>query len=213
MLTLYYSPGACSLASHIAFEESGAPYETRQIQLAKGEQDAPEYRKINPRGKVPALVLEDGTVLVENVAILTYLARRFPEARLLPTDVLGEARCLSMMVWLSGTVHPSFTRIARPGRFIDDESAFPKVQESGRNAFWANVQELDGLLAGKQWTQGAQFTACDGYALVFYGWGMRIGLPLAELTNYTALKDRMLERPAVRRVLEREKSPLLPATT
>ena len=84
-------------------------------------------------------------------------------------------------------------------------------KESGRKAFWANLQELDGLLAGKQWTQGAQFTACDGYALVFYPWAARFELPVAELKNYTAFKDRMLERPAVRRVLEREKSTLLPA--
>jgi len=211
MLTLYYSPAACSVASHIALEESGAAYEAKQILLSKGEQNTPEYRRINPRGKVPALALEDGTVILENTAILTYLARRFPEAQLLPTDPLGEVRCLSMMVWLSGTVHPSYTRIARPERFIEDESAFPKMKESGRKAFWANLQELDGLLAGKQWTQGAQFTACDGYALVFYPWAARFELPVAELKNYTAFKDRMLERPAVRRVLEREKSILLPA--
>jgi glutathione S-transferase len=211
MLTLYYSPGACSLASHLALEESGAAYEPKQILISKGEQNTPEYRRINPRGKVPALAAEDGAVIVENVAILTYLARRFPEARLMPTDPVGEAHCLSMMAWLSNTVHPAFTRIFRPERFIEDESAFPGVKESGRKAFWANLQELDGLLDGKPWTQGAQFTVCDGYALVFYAWATRIDLPVAELKNYTALKDRMLERPAVRTVLGREKNVLLPA--
>ncbi len=91
MLTLYFSPGACSLASHIGLEETGAPYEAKPILLAKGQQRTEEYQKINPRGKVPALSV-DGKILVENTAILTYLARRFPEKKLMPTDPAEEAR-------------------------------------------------------------------------------------------------------------------------
>ena len=85
MMTLYFCPGACSLASHIGLEETGAPYELKPIILAKGQQRTQEYLKINPRGKVPALSL-DGKILVENTAILTYLARRFPDKRLMPAD-------------------------------------------------------------------------------------------------------------------------------
>ncbi len=210
MLTLYYSPGACSMASHIGLEEAGAEYESQPVLLAKGEHKTEAYLKINPRGKVPALKTEDG-VLTENTAILTYIARRYPAANLLPKDALGEARCISTMAWLSNTVHPCFTHVFRPERFTSEESAQAGIKETGKRSFFANLQEIDGLLAGKEWLQGAQFTTCDPYALVFYSWGTRIDLPMKELKNYTDWKDRMLKRPAVRKILEREKNPLLQA--
>ncbi len=211
MLTLYYSPGACSMASHIGLEESGAAYEAKQIALAKGEQKTPEYLAINPRGKVPALRLDDGTILTENTAILSYLAKRFPEKNLFPKDPIAEARCISMMAWLSNSVHPAFTHIFRPERFCEDQSGLAGVKEAGKKTFWSALQEIDGLVAGKKWMLGDQFTTCDPYALVFYGWGARIEMPVKELKNYTAWKDRMLQRPAVRKILEREQNILLKA--
>ncbi len=210
MLTLYYSPGACSLASHNTIEESGATYESHPILLAKNENKAEAYLKINPRGKVPALKTDDG-VITENTAILTYLARSFPAADLLPKDLVGEARCISTLAWLSNTVHPCFTHIFRPERFSDDATAHPGIKAMGGKSFFANLQEIDGLLAGKQWMQGSQFTTCDPYALVFYSWGFRAEMPVKELKNYTAWKDRMLQRPAVRKILERENNPLAKA--
>jgi glutathione S-transferase len=209
MLTLYYSPGACSLASHITIEESGAAYEGQPVLLAKGEHMTPEYKKINPRSKVPALKLDDGNVVTENTAILTYLGRKFPERNLLPKDELGQIRCISTCAWLSNTVHPCFTHIFRPEKFSDDEAARPSIKETGKKSFWANLQEIDSLIDGNQWLMGSQFTVCDPYAIVFYAWGKRIELPVQELKNYTAWKDRMLQRPAVRKILEREKSVLL----
>ena len=210
MLTLYYAPGACSMASHIALEETGAAYETKPVALAQGEHLKPEYlNAVNARGKVPALRTDDG-VLTENVAILTYLARSFPDAKLLPTDPLGTARALSHMAYLSNTVHPAFTHIMRPGRFATDESAHDNLKATGKENFWKLLQEIDGQLAGRDYVLGSQYSAADGYTLVFYGWGSRIGLPVNELKNYTALKDRLLKRPAVKKVLEREQSPLLP---
>jgi|SRR5712671_1278130 glutathione S-transferase len=110
MLTLYYSPGACSLAPHIALEEAGATYALQLVSIPKREQQDPEYLNVNPRGKIPALRTDDG-VLTENVAILTYIARTFPQARLLPEEPIGMARCISHMAWLSNTVHPAFTHI------------------------------------------------------------------------------------------------------
>src|SRR5215217_2842288 len=211
MLTLYYAPGACSMASHIALEETGAPYQTQVVALAQGEQSKPEYlNSVNPRGKVPALKTDDG-ILTENVAILTYLARSFPDAKLLPTDPLGTARALSHMAYLSNTVHSAFTHIMRPGRFATDETAHDNLKATGRENFWNMLQEIDQLLDGNLYVLGSQYSAADGYTLVFYGWGKRIGLPVEELKNYTALKDRLLTRPAVRKVLEREQSPLLNA--
>ena len=211
MLTLYFSPGACSMASHIGLEESGASYEAKQVLLAKGEQKTPDYLKINPRGKVPAVKLDDGGVLTENTAILAYLAKRFPEKNLLPKDPAAEARCLSMMAWLSNTVHPAFTHVFRPERFSEDAGAAEGIRAAGKKTFWGLLQEIDGLVAGKQWMQGAQFTTCDPYALVFYGWGTRAEMPVKELRNYTAWKDRMLQRPAVHKILEREQNILLKA--
>ena len=208
MLTLYFSPGACSMASHIGIEETGAPYEEKPTLLAKGEQKTEAYLKINPRGKVPALSA-DGKVITENTAILTYLARRFPEKKLLPADPLEEARCIGTMAWFSNIVHPSYQRYMRPERFAEGEAAQATVKETGRKSFWANVQEIDSLLGNKEWMMGGQYTVADGYALVFYGWGVRGEFPMKELGNYTAWKDRMLKRPAVRKVLEQEQSVLL----
>ncbi|HEX5454047.1 MAG TPA: glutathione S-transferase N-terminal domain-containing protein [Stellaceae bacterium] len=211
MLTLFYAPGACSMASHIALEETGAPYEAKPVALAQGEQTKPEYLGVNPRGKVPALKTENDGILTENVAILTYLARTFPDAKLLPTDPLGTARALSHMAYLSNTVHPAFTHIMRPGRFASDEKTHDNIKATGKENFWKLLQEIDGLLAGKDYVLGSQYSAADPYTLVFYGWGKRIGLPVNELKNYTALKDRLVQRPAVRKILEREKNPILQA--
>ena len=209
MLTFYYAPGACSMASHIALEESGAAYTPRLVQFAKAEQESAEYRDaVNPRGKVPALQTDDG-ILTENVAILTYIARTFPDAKLLPTDTLGLARCLSHMAYLSNAVHPTFTRISRTARFATSEAARAEVKDTAREIFWGLLQELDGVLGGKDWVMGADYTVCDPYTLVFYGWGLRIGLNMIELKSYTAFKERMVRRPAVRKVLEREQSMLL----
>lgn len=208
MLTLYFSPGACSTASHIGIEETGAPYEEKPTLLSKGEQKTEAYLKINPRGKVPALSV-DGKVITENTAILTYLARRFPDKKLLPADPVEEARCIGTMAWFSNIVHPSYQRYARPERFADGEAAQATVKDTGRKSFWANCQEIDSLLRGKEWMLGSQYTVADGYALVFYGWGVRAGLPMAELKDYTAWKERMLRRPTVRKILESEKNVLV----
>jgi glutathione S-transferase len=205
MLTLYFSPGACSLASHIGLEETGTPYELKPILLAKGQQRTDTYLKVNPRGKVPALDA-DGNILVENTAILTYLARRFPEKKLMPADPFEEARCISTMCWFSSIVHPSYQRAMRPERFADGEAAQAAVKETGRKNFWANCQEIDSMLQGKDWIMGSEYTLVDPYALVFYGWGARGGFPMKELGAYTAFQERMLKRPTVRKVLEVEKN-------
>ena len=91
MLTLYYGPGACSMASHIVLEESGETYEPRKVDLAGGEQRTPDYHKINPHGRVPALKLDDGETISENTAILPYLGKRFKFGRPIPRP--RRARC------------------------------------------------------------------------------------------------------------------------
>lgn len=204
MLTLYFSPGACSTASHIALEESGLPYEEKPTILSKGEHKTPDYLKINPRSKVPALRV-DGHTITENTAILTYVAKQAPQKNLWPKDPVQEAHCIGTMAWFSNTVHPSFTHVFRPEKFVEGgDEVKNAVKEMGRKTFWENLQEIDRLLGSNQWMLGSQYTVADCYAIVFYGWGTRIELPLADLKNYTAWKDRMLERPPVRKVLESE---------
>ena len=205
MMTLYFSPGACSLASHIGLEETGAPYEIKPILLAKGQQRTEEYLKINPRGKVPALAV-DGKTLVENTAILTYLHRRFPDKKLMPADPAEESRCIATMCWFSTIVHPSYQRYHRPERFADGEAAHAAVKENGKKSFWANLQEIDSMIQSNGWVMGPEFTAVDGYALVFYGWAERSGFPVKDLSAYTSWRERMMDRPTVKRSVESEQS-------
>src|SRR5215475_4161171 len=108
MVTLYYAPGACSLAAHIVLEESGEQYQTRRVDLANGEQRSEAYLNINPQGRVPALVLDGGESLTENTAILPYLGKRFG---LWPRDQLGEARALSTIGFFAASVHPAHAHI------------------------------------------------------------------------------------------------------
>jgi glutathione S-transferase len=210
MLTLYYCPGLCSLASHITLEEAGADYVAKPILVMKGEHMSPDYLKINPRHKVPALAI-DNVILVENAAIMAYIARQYPKANLKPQGPIEEAQWLSTMTWFADTLHPSFTRIFRADKFSDDKAAHEGIKAAGKKEAWENLSEIDRLLAGKQWVMGAQYTTCDPYAMVFYSWAGRAELPVKDLKNYTAWKERMLARPAVRRILEKEQNPLVKA--
>ena len=201
MLTLYYAPGACSLASHIVLEESGEKYEGKRVDLAKGEQRTDAYLKIHPLGRVPALLLDNGEPLTENTAILPYLGKRFG---LWPKDALAEAKALSLIGYFASSVHPAHAHISRPERYATDTAMFPNIQEQGKKTFHGYLKQIDGMLSGRQWFAD-QYSVLDPYGLLFYAWGLRRELPVAELKNYSAFKDRMLQRPAVRRIVEEEK--------
>jgi glutathione S-transferase len=202
-IKLYYSPGACSLAPHIVLEELGLPYGVVRISTAEGQQRSPEYLRINPRGRVPTLVV-DNKVLVENVAILAFLGGGFPAKGLWPAKTWDQAQALSMMAWLADTVHPAFAHIFRAERFADDAAAIEAVKAKGRTTYWGCLQEIDGLLAGKQWAVGSRYCVVDAYLVVFYRWGNRNGFAMDHLRHYTALIDRVLARPAVKKVMADE---------
>src|SRR5262245_21651412 len=121
MLTLYFAPGACSLAAHIVLEESGEAYTPREVDLAGGEQRSEAYLKINPQGRVPVLGLDNGAPLTENTAILPYLGKRFS---LWPTDPMVEARALSLVGFFAASVHPAHAHVSRPERYAADQSVF-----------------------------------------------------------------------------------------
>ena len=201
MLTLFYAPGACSMAAHIILEESGEKYEPKKMDLTKGEQKTPEYIKIHPMGRVPALKLDDGQPLTENTAILPYLGKRF---KVWPTDPVAEAKAHSLIGFLAASVHPAHAHFNRPERYTADQNAFPGIKEQGLKSFHGYLKEMDGKIAGREWFSD-KYSALDPYALVFYVWGVRRGLPMPELKNFTALKDRMAKREAVGRVWEDEK--------
>lgn len=200
MLTLYYAPGACSMAAHIVLEESGEKYTPQRVDLAKGEQKTEAYLKIHPLGRVPALKLDDGSPLAENTAILPYLGKRFG---LWPGDSLEEARALSIVGFFASSVHPAHGHIGRPERYTEDKSAFPGLQAMGKKTFHEYLKRIDAMYAGREWLSD-KYSVLDPYALVFYAWGLRRELPVAELKNYTAAKDRMVKRPAVQRVVADE---------
>jgi glutathione S-transferase len=200
MLTLFYAPGACSMAAHVVLEESGEKYEPKKMDLSKGEQKTAEYLKIHPLGRVPALRLDDGSPLTENTAILPYLGKRFG---LWPKDPVAEARALSIIGFFAATVHPANGHIGRPERYTDDKSAFPGLQAKGKQSYAEYMKQIDAMLAGREWLSD-QYSVLDPYAFVFYTWHARRGEPVAELKNYTAHKDRMLKRPAVQRVVADE---------
>ena len=201
MLTLYYGPGACSMAAHIVLEESGEKYQPQRMDLAKGEQRTPEYMKIHPLGRVPALRLDSGEALSENTAILPYLGKRF---RLWPMDPAREAKALSTIGFFASSVHPAHAHVGRPERYTPDTAAHQGIKDMGLKAFHGYLKQIDGMLEGKDWLLDT-YTVLDPYAFVFYTWGVRRELLMGELKNYTAHKDRMLKRPAVQRVVEDEK--------
>lgn len=201
MLTLYYAPGACSMASHIVLEESGEKYEPRKVDLAGGEQRTEAYLKLNPLGRVPVLGLDDGTPVTENTAILPYLGKRFG---LWPKEPQGEAKAMSLIGYFASSVHPAHAHVGRPERYTADQSAYPGIKDMGLKTFQTYLKQIDGMLAGRDWF-GSEYSVLDPYGFVFYTWGVRRELPMAELKNYSAHKDRMLKRDAVKRVVENEK--------
>ena len=200
---LYYAPGACSFASHIALEESGIPYDTHRLDLAAGDQRKEEYLKLNPRGRVPTLVV-DGHVLTENVGILTYIGGGYPKAGLWPKQTWDQAKLVSTLAWCSNTVHPTYAHIVRATRYADDEAAQESIKAKARGMFEGYLKEIDGLLAGRKWAVADQYTVADPYLLVFYRWGNRAKMDVRSLANYTAHVERMLARPAVKTVMTDE---------
>lgn len=202
-ITLYYGPGSCAFASHIALEELGLEYTAVKMNLAEGDQRKPEYLKLNPRGAVPTLVV-DGEPMTENAGILTYLAGGMPKKGLWPDDTWHQGKAVSTMAWLSNTVHVAYRHYVRPGRYSDDESTHEAIKAKGKADFHKYLQEIDGLLEGREWAIGDHYTVVDGYLLVFYRWGNRAGLPVRELKNYTRLIEKVMARPAVKKVMAEE---------
>jgi glutathione S-transferase len=200
-LTFFGSKGSCSLATHVALEEAGADYEFRKIDTSAGEQRKPEYLKINPKGRVPALVTPQG-VLTENVALLQYVGQTHPQAKLLPSDPHALAKMNAFNAWLASTVHVAHAHKMRGGRWSDD----PAVIENLKLKVASNMTDCAAMveneyLAGP-WVMGEQYTVADGYLLTIENWFEGDGVDMSKFPRINAHRAAVNARPAVKRVLE-----------
>ena len=206
MLKLYYALGACSLAPHIVLEEAGADYELVRLDLSAGEQRKPEYLRINPKGRVPALLTDRGA-LTENPAILGYVAEAFPAAKLAPLDdsfAFGDMQAFNM--FLAATVHVAFSHLSRPERYAEGEVATAAMKARAPKALKEYFSLVEAKLAdGRTWVHGENYTVSDPYLFLFSGWLKRDGLADPEIFPRTlAHWERVAARPAVRKVLADE---------
>jgi glutathione S-transferase len=206
MLRLFYAPGACSLAAHIALEETGAQYDTTVIDLKSGQQRSADYLAVNPKGRVPALVTDRGT-LTENPAILAYLAQSYPQARLADlSDPYAFATIQAFNLFIATTVHAFFGQVYRPARYADGEAAAAALKARGGAALDEAFALIDARLAdGRPYVHGEQYTISDPYLLVFERWFARGGVGHPQRFSHLQPHRRRIEqRPAVQRVLAAE---------
>jgi glutathione S-transferase len=205
LLKLFYSPGACSIAAHIALEIAQADYVAVRAAIANGENSKPEFLAVNPQGRVPALAIGD-TVITELPAILFYVDRAFPKAQLMPEGAVDHARAASMMAFLSSNVHISFATIWRPERFTGNKDAQRSLEEDGLHRAKAHFELVETRLPHEGWLSNSpQPCLADLNLLPFYRFGLGLDLPMAEFSRYTSLVRRAEALPAVRRVLDHEK--------
>lgn len=201
-MKLYYSPGSCALASHIALAEAGASYEPIRVDFSSGEQQKPDYLAINPKGRVPALITEDGT-LTETPAILLYIAQKYPAADLAPLDdPFALARAQEFNSYLCSTVHVAHAHKARGKRWADDPAAIAEMTRKVPETVLAAFQLIeDGMLKGP-WVLGEQFSMCDAYLYTVARWLEGDGIdPKAKLPRVAEHRDRVAARPGAKKAL------------
>jgi glutathione S-transferase len=200
-MKLFYSSNSCSLASHIALEEAGVPYEAVRLDLKAGDQRKPEYLKMNPKGRVPTLVTEQG-VLTESPAILTYIAQRFPEAKLAPlNDAFAFAQVQSFNSYLCSTVHVAHAHKVRGTRWADDPVALADMKRKVPQTMGECFDLIERELFRGPWAMGEDYTIVDPYLFTFTTWLEGDEVDVARFPKVQAHMKRMMERPAVKKVL------------
>jgi glutathione S-transferase len=199
-MKLFYSPNACSLGIHVLLEEIGKPFELAKVDFSKQAQYSPEYAAINPKSKVPALLLDDGRLMTEFPAIAFYLGRKHD---LLSADVDVQTKALEILDYLIATVHMrGFTRIFRPENFSPTPADKEKVQQTGRDTILQGFKNLEPALGAQDYILG-EFSVVDGALFFLEHWAVhraQLTLPPA----FAAHLQRMLGRPAVQRALANE---------
>ena len=199
-LTLYYTPGTCAQAVRIALHEAGAAHQLVRVDFAAGQQRTPEYLAVNPKGRVPALVTEHGT-LTETPALLAYVAQRFPQARLAPADAFGFARMQEVHSYLASTVHIAHAHRPRASRWADE----PEAQAAMQRKVPQNMADCFGLIEAHYlsgpWVMGEQYTVADGYLFTIAGWLQGDGVDIQRFPKVAEHFQRVAARPAVQQAL------------
>lgn len=198
-MKLYYSPGACSLSPHIALEEAGLPYEAVLAPTkTKTLPDGSDYRKINPLGYVPYLVLDDGTGLPEGPAIVQYIADQAPAKKLAPPNgSLARYRLQSWLNFIGTELHKGFGPLFNPAS--PDE-----VKAAAKERLATRLKWVDEQLAGKTWLMGDDFSVADGYLFTVTNWAKPMQIDLSPYPNLEAWRARVAARPAVQAAMKAE---------
>jgi glutathione S-transferase len=202
-MKLYYAPGACSMGIHILLEEIGKPYELSKLDIRGGENMRPPFSELNPKGKVPTLQRDDGSVVTEFPVIAYCLAKANPEAGLMPKSDEGKLRAAEAMDYCVSTIHmQGFTRLFRPSNYSTNEAEHDAVKARGTEMALKGFAVMDKALTGKEWLGGEYSIADSALFYVSYWGAKRMGMVLPP--NVQAHFDRMMARPAVQRMLQQE---------
>lgn len=198
-MKLYFTPGACSLAPHIALREAGLPFETEEVDLgSKKIKNGADYRAVNPKGSVPALQLDNGQVLTEAAIILQYIADKKPNAKLAPPPgTLERYRLQEWLNYIATEVHKGFSPLFN--------SKIPEAwKQVVMDALATRFDFLTKSLERKPYLTGDTFTIADGYLFTILGWTTYMNIDLGKWPTLKAYVDRVAARPAVRAALKAE---------
>lgn len=197
-MKLYYKPGACSLSPHIVLREAGVDFSIEKVDLvAKTTEHGADYLTINPKGQVPALQLDDGSILTENAVIVQYLADQKPDRQLLPAaGSLARYHALELLNFIATELHKGFSPLFNP-RFPEE------AKEVAREQLRKKLAYIDGELAGKEYLLGSRFSVADAYLFTILNWARVLKFNL-DLPNLAAFMARMAARPAVDAALAAE---------
>ncbi|MCE9797989.1 glutathione transferase GstA [Citrobacter portucalensis] len=198
-MKLFYKPGACSLASHITLRESGKDFTLDGVDLMKKRlENGDDFFAVNPKGQVPTLLLDDGTLLTEGVAIMQYLADSVPDRQLLaPTSSLSRYKTIEWLNYIATELHKGFTPLFRPDTPEDFKPTVRALLEK-------KMQYVNDSLKDNQWICGPRFSIADAYLFTVLRWAYAVKLNMAGLSNIDAYMARMAERPAVAAALKAE---------
>jgi glutathione S-transferase len=198
-MKLYYSPGACSLSPHIALLEAGLPYDLVKVDLrAKRLENGDDFLKVNPKGQVPVLGLENGELVTEGPVVVQLIADRAAAKNLAPArDSSERYKFLEWLNFITSELHKNFSPLFQPA-IPDDVKTFFK------DRLLAKFKYIDGQLAGRDYLMGKHFTVADGYLFVMLTWADRLKLDLSGLSHLQAYKARIAARPKVQEALTKE---------
>ena len=204
MIKMFYAPHTCSLASHIALEDAGAEYSTVRIDFAANDQRKPEYLAINPKGRVPALVTDNG-ILTETPAILAFIAQSFPRARLAPLDEpFAFAEVQAFNSYLCSTLHVAHSHRMRGHRWADDPAAIAAMQRKVPESVGSCYELIEDKMLRGPWVMGTTYTICDPYLFTLAQWLEQDGVNPSRLPKVMDHRGRMSQRPEVRKAIADE---------